>query len=195
MPVFALALALSLSAAPADAGVTALTWDERSAIKLVEGQVVTLTLKKAPSRLSASDPNICDVQALKDTVLRVTAKKPGTAVIALWYGMSFKGLQIEVASKNVKVSASSDGGMPFFTWDGSRGLRVPLDTEFVMQGPGGLERVAPGSHRHCTISSIGNDQLKFLCSTPGPVSVFLWYANNRERTLDLDVVRPDGGVP
>jgi hypothetical protein len=193
--VFALALALSLSAAPIDAGVTSLTWDERSAVKLVEGQVVSLTLKKAPSRLSASDPNICDVQALKDTVLRVTAKKPGTAVIALWYGMGFKGLQIEVASKNVKVSPSSDGGVPFFTWDGTRGFRVPLDTRFVMQGPGGLERVAPGSHRHCTITSLGNDQLEFLCRELGPVSVFLWYANNRERTLELDVVRPDSGAP
>ncbi len=163
-------------------------------MKLVEGQVLSLTLKKAPSRLSASDPNICDVQALKDTVLRITAKKQGTAVIALWYGMSFRGLQVEVASKAAKVTASSDGGTPFFTWDGTRGLRVPLDTEFVMQGPGGLERVAPGSHRRCTMTSIGNDQLKFLCSDPGPVSVFLWYANNRERTLDLEVVRPDGGV-
>lgn len=192
--MFALALALSLSAAPVDAGVASLTWDERSAVKLVEGQVLSLTLKKAPSRLSASDPNICDVQALKDTVLRITAKKQGTAVIALWYGMSFRGLQVEVASKAAKVTASSDGGTPFFTWDGTRGLRVPLDTEFVMQGPGGLERVAPGSHRRCTMTSIGNDQLKFLCSDPGPVSVFLWYANNRERTLDLEVVRPDGGV-
>jgi hypothetical protein len=44
------------------------------------------------------------------------------------------------------------------------------------------------------MTSTGNDQLKFLCSDPGPVSVFLWYANNRERTLDLEVVRPDGGV-
>lgn len=192
--MFALALALSLSAAPADAGVSSVTWDERSAVKLVEGQVLSLTLKKAPSRLSASDPNICDVQAQKDTVLRITAKKQGTAVIALWYGMSFKGLQVEVASKTAKVTASSDGGVPFFTWDGTRGLRVPLDIEFVMQGPGGLERVAPGSHRRCTMTSIGNDQLKFLCGDPGPVSVFLWYANNRERTLDLDVVRPDGGV-
>jgi hypothetical protein len=191
--VLVLVLATSLSAASPDAGVASLTWDERSAVKLVEGQVVLLTLKKAPSRIAASDPNVCDVQAHRDTVLHITAKKQGTSVVALWYGMSFKGLQIDVTSKNAKVSVSADGGMPFFTWDGARGLRVPLDTEFVMQGPGGLERVAPGSHRRCTMTSIGNDQLRFLCSDPGPVSVFLWYANNRERTLELDVVKPDGG--
>ncbi|MBE2249903.1 MAG: pilus assembly protein N-terminal domain-containing protein [Myxococcus sp.] len=189
--VLPLVLALSLSAA--DAGVASLTWDERSAVKLVEGQALALTLKKAPSRIAASDPRVCDVVAEKDTVLKLTARRPGTTVIALWYGMGFKGLQVEVASKNPKVTASSDGGVPFFSWDGNKGLRVPLDTDFVVQGPGGLERVAPGSHRRCTMTSIGNDQLRFTCADPGPVSVFLWYANNRERTLELEVLGPDGG--
>ena len=45
MPVFALALALSLSAAPVDAGVTALTWDERRWAALWELPSVQLSVQ------------------------------------------------------------------------------------------------------------------------------------------------------
>lgn len=192
-----LALATAAVLAAPDAGVTALTWDERSAVKLVEGQVVALTLKKAPGRIAASDQRICEVQAERDTVLRLTGRRPGKTVIALWYGVQVTGLQVEVASAHPH-HAGLDGGQPFFVWDGQRGLRVPLDEDFVVQGPGGLERVSPGSHRRCVMTSIGNDQLRFRCPEPGPVSVFLWYASNRERTLELEVApppAPDAGAP
>jgi hypothetical protein len=176
-----------LQAAP-DAGVVTLTWDERSAVKLLEGQTARLVLKKAPSRIAASDPAVCDVQAEKDSVLRLSAKKTGTVTVALWYGVAFRGLQVDVTpAKPSAPEPARDGGVPFFTWDGEHGFAVPRDVDFVVQGPGGLEKVAPGSHRRCAMTSIGNDQLRFRCAEAGPVTVFLWYANNRQRNLELDV--------
>lgn len=184
-----LSLVLALLTAAPDAGVvTTLTWDERSAVKLVPGQVAKLVLKKAPSRLAASDPQVCDVRAEKDATLVLAAKQPGSSTIALWYGVAFRGLQVDVV-KPAAPAAPTDAGVPFFTWDGEHGLAVPRDVEFVMQGPGGLEKVAPGSHRRCQMTSIGNDQLRFRCVEAGPVTVFLWYANNRQRVLELDVAK------
>lgn len=189
-PVGMVAMLVGLVAAAADGGTT---WDERSAVKLVEGQVVTLELKRAPSRIAASDSATCEVRASGPTTLVLTAKKPGVTTVALWYGYAPKGLQVEVAPKAAAVGAP-DAGVPFFTWDGEHGLTVPRGVPFVVQGPGGLEKVAPGSHRRCTMASIGNDQLELRCAEAGPVSVFLWYANARRRTLELDVVNArDGG--
>lgn len=188
--VLSLALALSLSAT--DGGVTSLVWDERSAVKVPEGTVVDVVLKKAPSRLAASDPAVCEVTLEKPTALRVKAKKPGSATVALWYGIAMVGLQVDVLPRKA-AATTSDAGVPFFTWDGEHGFHVPRDVDFVVQGPGGLERVAPGSHRRCQMTSIGNDQLRFICREAGPVSVFLWYANERRRTLELDVDSRDGG--
>jgi hypothetical protein len=176
-------LMLVLLASP-DAGVVA--WDERSAVKLVEGQVMTLGLKAPPSRIAASDPSACEVTSSGPSTLVLKAKKPGVTTVALWYGYAPKGLQVEVSAK--PSLAVPDAGLPFFTWDGTQGLTVPRDRAFVVQGPGGLEKVAPGSHRRCAMTSIGNDQLELRCAEAGPVSVFLWYANNRRRTLELDVV-------
>ncbi len=182
-----LALTLTVLNAAPDAGVSTIVWDDRSAVKLVEGQTVQLVLKKPLSRVAASDASICDVQAEKDTALKLIAKKPGIVTIALWYGMAMKGLQVEVSPKQTAVAPALDAGIPLFTWDGEHGLRVPRGVEFDVQGPGGLEKVAPGSHRRCTMSSIGNDQLRFRCAEAGPVTVFLWYANSRRRSLELDV--------
>lgn len=176
-----------LQASP-DAGVATITWDERSAVKLVEGQHTRLVLKKPPSRLAASDPEVCTVQAERDGVLLLSAKKPGTVTVALWYGIAFRGLQVDVApARAPQPAAAGDAGVALFTWDGDHGLAVPRDQDFVVQGPGGLEKVSPGSHRRCVMTSIGNDQLRFHCPEPGPVTVFLWYANNRRRVLELDV--------
>lgn len=186
MPML-LALTLTVLNAAPDAGVSTLVWDERSAVKLVEGQTVQLVLKKPLSRVAASNAAICDVQADKPTSLTLIAKKPGVVTIALWYGMAMKGVQVEVAPKQVPAEQPADAGIPLFTWDGEHGFRVPRGVEFDVQGPGGLEKVAPGSHRRCTMSSIGNDQLRFRCTEAGPVTVFLWYANSRRRSLELDV--------
>jgi hypothetical protein len=41
------------------------------------------------------------------------------------------------------------------------------------------------------MTSIGTDQLEVRCAEAGPVTVFLWYANNRRRTLELDVMGAD----
>lgn len=189
MPVLPLALALTLSAT--DGGVASLVWDERSAVKLAEGAVVDVVLKKAPSRLAASDPAFCEVTLEKPTVLRVRGKKPGSATVALWYGIAMVGLQLDVVPR--AATPTVDAGVPLFTWDGEHGFHVPSDVDFVVQGPGGLEKVAPGSHRRCQMTSIGNDQLRFRCPEPGPVTVFLWYANSRRRVLELDVDSRDGG--
>lgn len=187
MPML-LALTLTVLNAAPDAGVSTLVWDDRSAVKLVEGQSLQLVLKKPMSRVAASDTSICDVQAEKDTTLKLTGKKPGIVTIALWYGMAMKGLQVEVSPKQAPVEQPVvDAGIPLFTWDGEHSLRVPRGVEFDVQGPGGLEKVAPGSHRRCTMNSIGNDQLRFRCAEAGPVTVFLWYANSRRRSLELDV--------
>lgn len=177
-----------LQAAP-DAGVETLTWDERSAVKLVEGQRARLVLKKPPTRLAASDPAVCDVQSEKEGVLLLSARKPGTVTVALWYGVAFRGLQVDVVARATPSAPVADAGVPFFTWDGEHGFAAPRDVDFVVQGPGGLEKVAPGSHRRCVMTSIGNDQLRFRCAEAGPVTVFLWYANNRRRTLELDVAK------
>lgn len=172
----------------ADGG--AVTWDERSAVKLVEGQVMTLELKAAPSRIAASDSATCEVKASGPKTLVLTAKKPGVTTVALWYGMAPKGLQVQVSAKAVEPP-SVDAGLPMFRWDGEHGLTVPKDRSFVLQSPGGLEKVAPGSYRRCAMTSIGNDQLEVRCAEAGPVTVFLWYANNRRRTLELDVMGAD----
>ncbi|MBL8920396.1 MAG: pilus assembly protein N-terminal domain-containing protein [Myxococcaceae bacterium] len=177
-----------LQAAP-DAGVATLTWDERSAVKLVEGQVARLVLTKPPSRLAASDPAVCEVQSDKGGALLLTARKPGTVTVALWYGVAFRGLQVEVAARQAARAPALDAGASLFTWDGEHGFEVPRAVDFVVQGPGGLEKVSPGSHRRCVMTSIGNDQLRFRCDEAGPVTVFLWYANSRRRVLELDVSR------
>jgi hypothetical protein len=178
-------LMLVLLASP-DGGVV--TWDERSAVKLVEGQELTLALKTPPTRIAASETTACEVRASAPSTLVLTARKPGVTTVALWYGYAPKGLQIEVSAK--PADARPDAGVPFFTWDGEHGLTVPRDQPFVVQGPGGLEKVAPGSHRRCAMTSLGNDQLELRCAEAGPVSVFLWYSNNRRRTLELDVADP-----
>lgn len=188
--VLVFALALSASVGAADAGVPSIVWDERSAIKVMEGETLNVMLKKAPKGLSATDPAVCEV-ALDGTILRVRGKRPGSSTVALVYGGAFKGVQVDVSPR--PVAAQSDAGVPFFTWDGEHGFHVPQGVEFVMQGPGGLEKVAPGSHRRCTMTSIGNDQLKFTCAEPGAVTVFLWYANGRRRNLELDVDPRDAG--
>lgn len=186
MPML-LALTLTVLNAAPDAGVSTIVWDDRSAVKLVEGQTVQLVLKKPLSRVAASNAAICHVQADKPTALTLIAKKPGVVTIALWYGMAMKGVQVEVAAKQAPAAPAVDAGIPLFTWDGEHGFHVPRGVEFDVQGPGGLEKVAPGSHRRCTMSSIGNDQLRFRCAEAGPVTVFLWYANSRRRALELDV--------
>lgn len=166
-----------------DAGT--LQWDGRSAVKVPQGAALRLALAAAPTRLSATDGSVCEVASEAPAVLRLTGKKPGAATVVLWYGAAVKALQVDVVAAEVK--AAPDAGVPLFTWDGEAGLTVPRDQTFDVQGPGGLERVAPGSHRRCVMTSIGNDQLRFRCVEAGPVSVFLWYANNRRRTLELDV--------
>lgn len=189
--VLALTAALGASLASTDGGAP-LLWDERAAIKVLEGDAIEVVFKKPPTNVAATDAARCEV-TLEGTRLRVRGKRPGSATVALWYGASFKGLQVDVLPKP-PAAIASDAGVPFFTWDGEHGFRAPLGVDFVMQGPGGLERVAPGSHRRCVMASIGNDQLKFRCTEPGAVTVFLWYANQRRRTLELDVEGPkDGG--
>ncbi|MCA2979580.1 MAG: pilus assembly protein N-terminal domain-containing protein [Myxococcaceae bacterium] len=180
------AMLMAVALAAADGGVV--RWDGRSAVKLVEGQVVTLQLQAPPTRVSASDGARCDVQVSGPSTLVLTAKRAGVTTVALWYGAVPRGLQVEVAAP--PVVASPDAGVPRFTWDGTHGLAVPRGRTFVLQGPGGLEKVAPGSHRRCAMTSIGNDQLEVRCDEVGPVTVFLWYANQRRRTLELDVVDP-----
>jgi hypothetical protein len=183
-------LALALLAATPDAGVTTITWDERSAVKVVEGATLRVQLKKAPTRVGASEAAVCEVVATGD-MLELHAKKPGTVTVALFQGFAMRGLQVVVLPKEQPVAPAADAGVaePFFTWDGQHGFVAPRATSFVIQGPGGLERVAPGSHRRCHMESIGNDQLRFRCDEAGAVTVFLWYANNLRRTLELDVAR------
>lgn len=176
----------------ADGGVSTRAWDEVSKVTLIEGETVRLELKKPVTRVSATDTKACDVTQERDSVLRLSAKTRGTTTVLLWRGPSPKGLEVQVVSATpaplpVPVVSPSDAGVPFFTWDGEHGFTVPRDIDFVIQGPGGLERVAPGSHLRCQMTSIGNDQLRFHCAQPGPITVLLWYANNRRRVLELDV--------
>lgn len=163
-------------------GVDAGVWDERSKVVVFEGTTQLLALARPVSRLSVTDASVCDVST-NGSSLQLIAKKPGVVTVLLWRGAAMKGLQVEVK----KPVAAVDAGSFFFTWNGEQRLTVPRDVEVVVQGPGGLERVAPGSHRRCSMRSLGNDQLGLRCAEAGAVTVFLWYANNRLRPLELDV--------
>jgi hypothetical protein len=180
---------LLLGATP-DAGVRTVAWDERSAVKLEVGETVVLTLKTAPGRVAASDGSICAVTSLAPKTLQLVGKRRGTETVALSYGITFRGLQVEVRERGqATATAPRDGGASaLFTWDGVHGLKVPQGEDFELQSPGGLEKVAAGSHRRCTFTSLGGDRLRVRCDDAGPVTVFLWYANAFQRTLELDVM-------
>ncbi len=188
---------LLLGAMP-DAGVRTVAWDERSAVKLEVGETVVLTLKTAPGRVAASDGSICTVTSLSPKSLQLVGKRRGTETVALSYGITFRGLQVEVREQGQGIAQKpGDGGaLAFFTWDGVHGLKVPVGEDFELQSPPGLEKVAAGSHRRCTFTSVGGDRLRARCDEAGPVTVFLWYANAFQRTLELDVLGPtDAGLP
>jgi hypothetical protein len=177
------------------AEIRTVVWnDERSRLHLEVGASLRVLLPRPIQHLSASDPRVCEVTSESSTALVLFGKRPGRSTIVFSSAIGLRAIEAEV-SDTVAPASSSDAGIPLLEWTGEMRLRVPLNQRFDVQGPAGLERVAPGSHRRCEISSIGRDQLRFRCSSEGLVTVFLWYANKRFRTLELLVGTDFGPLP